>query len=72
MDWTNVLVGGLACIGTIIGSLAGIKQSNKVVDIRLQSLETKVDKHNNLVERMAITETRLDIIERGMTYEHSN
>jgi len=63
MDWTNVVIAGLAFGGTIIGSLAGIKQSNKVVDLRLQSLETKVDKHNNLVERMAVAEIRLDTLE---------
>lgn len=56
MDWSNVIVGALALVGTLVGSLAGIRASNKVVDLRLKSLEAKVDKHNHLVERMALVE----------------
>lgn len=59
MDWTNVVVAVIAFAGTFGGSLAGIRQSNRVVEIRLESLETKVDKHNCLVERM--TEAEVDI-----------
>ena len=56
MDWSNIIVGGLALLGTTVGSLAGIRASNKVVDLRLKSLEEKVNKHNNLVERMVRVE----------------
>lgn len=63
MDWSSIIVGGLACVGTLIGSLAGIRQSNKVVDLRLKSLEEKVNKHNNLIERMARAEQAQAVIE---------
>lgn len=63
MDWSNVIVGGLALIGTLVGSLAGIRASNKVVDLRLKSLEEKVNKHNNLVERMAKAEQAQAVFE---------
>ncbi len=56
MDWSNIIVGGLALLGTTVGSLAGIRASNKVVDLRLRSLEEKVSKHNSLVERMTRVE----------------
>ena len=56
MDWSSIIVGGLACVGTLIGSLAGIRQSNKVFDVRLTALEKKMDKHNNLIERMTRVE----------------
>ena len=56
MDWTSVAVAGVALIGTTIGSMAGIRQSNRVVELRLCELEKKVDKHNNIVERMAVVE----------------
>lgn len=63
MDWSNVIVGALALVGTLVGSLAGIRASNKVVDLRLKSLEEKVNKHNNLIERMAKAEQAQAVFE---------
>lgn len=42
--------------GTLLGSVAGIVVSNKLVNYRLEQLERKMDKHNSLQERMAILE----------------
>lgn len=39
-----------------IGSLAGVLVSNKLTIYRIKQLEIKVEKHNNLVERMALVE----------------
>jgi flagellar motor component MotA len=61
---TEVAVGLLSLAGTLIGSLAGIMVSNKLVNYRLEQLEKKVDKHNNLVERMYQCESRLDTLEK--------
>lgn len=49
---TEIIVGVLALIGTTIGSLAGIRASNKLVVFRLEQLEQKVNKHNNIIERV--------------------
>ncbi len=46
----------LALIGTIVGSFGGIMTANRLTTYRLEQLEEKVKKHNNLVERMAIVE----------------
>lgn len=56
MDWTNVMIAVISLIGTFGGSALGIRQSNKVVELRINALEKKVDQHNNLVERMALAE----------------
>ena len=48
----EVIVGLLSCTGTIIGTLGGIIATSKLTNFRLQQLEEKVNKHNNLVERM--------------------
>ena len=48
----NITVAGLSLIGTGIGSLTGIMVSNKLTNYRIEQLEQKVEKHNNLVERM--------------------
>lgn len=65
---TEVAVGLLSLAGTLIGSLAGIMVSNKLVNYRLEQLEKKVDKHNNLVERMYQCESRLDTLEKTGGY----
>lgn len=44
----TVIVGALSLIGTVIGSYSG----TKLTIYRIEQLEKKVEKHNNLVERM--------------------
>lgn len=43
-------------VGTLVGSLAGIMTANRLTNYRIEQLEEKVKKHNNLVERMAVVE----------------
>ena len=57
MDDT-ILVAVLGCVGTIIGSGIGAVAAASKTNFRLEQLEKKVDKHNNLAEKMAIVEER--------------
>ena len=47
-----VLVALISLAGTIIGSLCGILAANKLTTYRIQQLEKKVEKHNNIIERV--------------------
>lgn len=49
---TTIIVAVLSLIGTLIGSLAGILTANKLVAYRIEQLEKKVEKHNNVLERV--------------------
>ena len=51
MDST-IIVAVLSLVGTLIGSLAGILTANKLVAYRIEQLEKKVEKHNNVLERV--------------------
>lgn len=51
-----IMVALLSLAGTLGGSLLGIRQSNRLVNYRIDRLEEKVTKHNNLVERMTAVE----------------
>ena len=51
-----IIVAVLSCVGTAIGSIAGILTSNKLVNYRISQLEIKVDKHNSVQERVALLE----------------
>jgi ABC-type lipoprotein release transport system permease subunit len=47
-----VIVGLLSLVGTIIGTLSGIIATSRLTTYRIEQLEKKVDKHNNLIERV--------------------
>lgn len=47
-----VIVAILSLIGTLIGSLTGILTANKLTNYRIEQLEKKVEKHNNVIERV--------------------
>lgn len=59
----EVFVAVLSLLGTLIGSLAGIITANKLTTYRIEQLEKKVDKHNNLIERMYSTEERIAVLD---------
>ena len=68
---SEIVVALIAFAGTAIGAFGGIITANKLVNFRLEQLENKVNKHNNLIERtykaegkIAALEERLDSIER--------
>lgn len=46
-----VIVALLSLAGTLLGSLAGVMTSSKLINFRLEQLERKVQAHNNLIER---------------------
>ena len=53
---TDIITALIAFAGTLIGSLSGILAANKLTSYRIAQLEKKVEKHNNLVERMFCVE----------------
>lgn len=52
----EIIVAICSCAGTLIGSIAGIMTANKLTTYRIEQLEGKVNKHNNLIERMVVVE----------------
>lgn len=56
----TVIVGLLALIGTLAGTFGGIITANKVTTYRIERLEEKVNKHNNIIERTYKLEGRMD------------
>ena len=48
----TMIVAILSLVGTLIGSLGGILAANKLTNYRIKKLEEKVEKHNQVVERV--------------------
>jgi len=51
----EIIVALLALVGTALGTFGGIR----LVTYRLEQLEKKVDKHNNVIERTLILEQEM-------------
>lgn len=48
----TVIVTIISFTGTLLGTLGGIIASAKLTIYRIEQLEKKVEKHNNLIERV--------------------
>ncbi len=55
----TVIVALIGLAGSGLGAFAGVLASAKLTSFRLQQLEDKVNKHNNMVERTYALEGRM-------------
>lgn len=53
---SDIIVAILALCGTLIGSIAGIVASNKLVVYRIERLESVINKVDSAMERIVILE----------------
>ena len=63
----TVIVGILSLIGTLAGTFGGILTANKLITYRIERLEEKVNKHNNLIERTFILEGQMKEVQHEIT-----
>lgn len=56
----NAIISAVAVIaGTVISAVV----SNQLIKYRIEQLEKKVDKHNNIIERTYQLETEIEVLE---------
>ena len=53
---SEIILALISFAGTLVGSLTGVCAASKLSNYRLEQLEKKVDKHNNLIERVYLLE----------------
>ena len=58
-----IIVALLSLLGSLGGTLGGIALNSKLSNYRIEQLEKKVDKHNNLIERMFKVEESVNILD---------
>lgn len=58
----EVVVALITLLGSAIGTIGGIFATNKMTAYRIEHLEKKVDKHNQVVERMYEAEKNISVI----------
>ena len=52
----TVVVALMSLCGTLLGSVGGVLTASRMTNYRLEQLERKVEKHNHVMERMALAE----------------
>ena len=61
------IIGGLAtAIPTLITSILTNRNNKDLIMFRISELEKKVDKHNNVIERMALDEKDITAVWRNI------
>lgn len=60
----ETIIAIISFLGTFIGGAGGIIISSKLTNHRIEQLEIKVDKHNSVIERTFILETKVSNLER--------
>lgn len=61
-----VIVALIGAGGSAVGAVLGVVINAKLITYRLEQLENKVNKHNNIIERTYNLEARLDVDEERL------
>ena len=68
---TDIIIASLAFAGTLVGSIAASSKAKAVMEEQMKNvredinvLSARVDKHNSLIERMAVAESKIEALER--------
>lgn len=62
----SIVVALLALLGTLGGTFGGILTANKLTNYRIEQLEKKVEKHNQVVDRVYILEKQEAVFAEDM------
>ena len=67
-----VMVALVGAGGSVLGSLLGVVASNKLTTYRIEQLEKKVDKHNNLIDRTYKLEKDFEVLSQHVDDLHKH
>ena len=66
----DIYIAVIGALGSGLGTVVGIFINTKLINYRLEKLEEKVNKHNNLIERTYELETKERLIEEKIETVH--
>lgn len=59
----RIIVAIIGVLGTFAGNYVTHRKTMGLIEYRLAQLEEKVNKHNNLIDRMYKAETNIEVIQ---------
>ena len=79
MDWSAIIVGILAVLGSYLGNVALTRKKARLDEIkaieretrqedRMRSIETKLDEHNKYAEKLGSIEKSLVAMQKDIEY----
>ena len=63
-DWSTFAAAAVPAVGTLVGVILSNRKNASLMAYRLEQLEKKQDKHNNLIERTYKLEQKVDDLEK--------
>lgn len=57
----NIIISLISLVGTLAGTFGGILVSGRLTNYRIEQLEKRVEKHNNLIERTYTLEKKDEV-----------
>ena len=64
----EVITAALSLVGTLVGTLGGIALSSNLTNYRIEQLEKKVEKHNNLITRTYKLEQEFAVMDEKLKW----
>lgn len=64
--WIGLIAAFVTALFSLIGVVVANNSNRKLIVYRIGELEKKVDKHNNLIERMTVAEGRITEVEHDI------
>lgn len=55
----TIIVAILSLIGTLVGAFLSSSKTRAILEVRIDDLSKKVEKHNNMIERVYILEGKM-------------
>lgn len=68
----SIIVAALGFLGTLCGAYAANRKSTALIAYRLEQLEDKVNKHNQVIERTYELEKHMEVVEKEIEHYHKN
>jgi hypothetical protein len=62
--WGEIIVGIVTAVASLLGVYASNRKSAALISYRMEQLEKKVEKHNNVIERVYRLETKVEELEK--------
>ncbi len=63
----TIIVALITALGSFLGVYYANRRSAAVMEYRLKELEEKVNRHNNLIERMYAAEKRISVLDEKIS-----
>lgn len=62
--WGEIIVGIVTAVASLVGVYVSNRKSAALITYRMEQLEKKVEKHNNVIERVYRLETKVEELEK--------